>query len=79
MVAQAPVWARIGCLRVGFRHRGGAAPRRPWPFLADFRQRAEHGPAGWLPLRVVFLVSPSASWPAGGHAATAGGARDAGR
>ena len=31
----------------------GAPPRRLWPFLADSRQRAEHGPAGSLPLRVV--------------------------
>jgi len=51
VVAQAPVWAQIGRSRVGFRHRGGAAPQRPWPFLADSRQRAEHGPAGSLPLR----------------------------
>jgi len=61
--------------------------QRPWPFPADFRQRAERFPAGSWPLRVAFLVSPSAlrlcsgqaSWPAGCHAATAGGARGAGR
>jgi len=38
---------------VEFRHRGRAAPQRPWPFLADSRQRAERGPADSLPLRVV--------------------------
>jgi len=79
VVAQAPVWTRIGRSRVGFHQRGGATPRLPWPFPADSRQRAEHGAVGSLPLRVVFLVSPSASWPAGCHAATAGGARGAGR
>jgi len=62
VVAQAPVWARIGRSRAGFRHRGGAPPRCRWPFLADSRQRAEHGPAGSLPLRVVlpcFAFGPS--------------------
>ena len=47
---------------MGFRHRGGAAPQRPWPFLADFRQRAERFPAGSWPLRVVlpcFAFGPS--------------------
>jgi len=53
MVVQAPVWARIGRSRLGFRLRGPAPPRLPWPFPADSRQRAAHGPAGSLPLRVV--------------------------
>jgi len=36
--------------------------QRPWPFPADFRQRAERGPADSLPLRVVlpcFAFGPS--------------------
>jgi len=40
----------------------GVQQRRSWPFLADSRQRAEHGPAGSLPLRVVlpcFAFGPS--------------------
>jgi len=53
VVAQASVWTRIGRSRVGFRHRGGATPHRPWPFLADSRQRAERFPAGSWPLRGV--------------------------
>jgi len=31
----------------------GVRQRRSWRFSADSRQRAEHGPAGSLPLRVV--------------------------
>ena len=40
----------------------GVRQRRSWPFLADSRQRAEHGPAGSLPLSVVlpcFAFGPS--------------------
>jgi len=79
VVAQARFWARIGRSRVGFRHRGGSTPRRPWSFRTDSWQRAKRCPAGSWPLRVVFLIFPSASWPAGCHAASAGGARGAGR
>jgi len=55
----------------------GVRQRRSWRFPTGCRQRAERCPAGSWPLRVVFLVSPSASCPAGCHAATAGGARGA--
>jgi len=57
----------------------GVRQRRSRRFPADSLQRAEHGPAGSLPLRAAFQVSPSAARLAGCHAATAGGARSAGR
>jgi len=61
VVAQALVRVRVKGSRVGFVDGGAASPGRAWPFLADSQQRAEHGPAGSLPLRVVVLVSPSTS------------------
>jgi hypothetical protein len=57
---------------VGFRQRGGAPPRRPWPLSLI----PDSGPGTALRVRCrcvwSCLVSPSASWPAGCHAATAG-------
>ena len=70
MVAQASVWTRIGRSRVGFRHRGGATPHRPWRFPTDSRQRAERFPAGSLPLRAVlpgFAVSGVPGGVSRGH------------
>ena len=49
----------------------GVRQRRSRAFLFDFRQRAERFPAGSWPLRVVLPILPSASSPAGCHAATA--------
>jgi len=43
----------------------GVRQRRSWRFSTGCRQRVEHGAAGSWPLRVVFLISPSASCPAG--------------
>jgi len=53
MVVRAAVLARIRSSRGGFQHRGAAPLRRSWLFLADSRQRAEHGPAGSLALLFV--------------------------
>jgi len=71
VAAQAPVWERLGRSRVEFRHRG---PRR-LAFGGHFSPTPDSKPNTALRIRCRFvsscLVSPSASWPAGRHAATA--------
>ena len=47
-----PLWARIGRLCAGFRHRGATQRLGQEPFFADSRQRAERSPAGLWPHRV---------------------------
>ena len=70
VVAQAPVWERLGRSRVAFRHRGAAPLRRRWPLLANSRQRAERFPADSLPLRVAlpcFALGVAAGGVSRGH------------
>jgi hypothetical protein len=61
VVAQAPVWARIGRSRVGFRHRGTAPSHRPWPLspIPGSGLSTAQRVRGRIGLAVVF---DSASW-----------------